>query len=77
MIKNSPANAGDAGLIPGWGRSPGEGSGNPLNRWDRAAWQPTVHGVARVRHDLATNKNKILRKHFLLVFTLTLSFFRD
>ena len=32
-VKNSPANAGairDAGLIPGWGRSPGEGHGNPL-----------------------------------------------
>ena len=30
MVKNPPANAGDKGLIPGWGRSPGEGSGNPL-----------------------------------------------
>ena len=33
MVKNPPANAGDvreAGLIPGWGRSPGEGHGNPL-----------------------------------------------
>ena len=28
MIKNPPANAGDLGLIPGWGRSPGEGNGN-------------------------------------------------
>ena len=30
VVKNSPANAKDAGLIPGWGRSPGEGNGNPL-----------------------------------------------
>ena len=30
VVKNLPANAGDAGLIPGWGRSPGEGNGNLL-----------------------------------------------
>ena len=30
MVKNVPANAGDAGSIPGWGRSPGVGNGNPL-----------------------------------------------
>jgi len=47
-------------LIPGSGRSPGERNGNPLqyscleNPMDRGAWQATVHGVARVRHDLAT-----------------------
>ena len=29
VVKNLPANAGDSGLIPGWGRSPGEGNGNP------------------------------------------------
>ena len=44
--------AGDAGLIPGLGRSPGEGHGNPLqysfleNPMDRGAWWTTVHGVA-------------------------------
>ena len=44
--------AGDRGLIPGSGRSPGEGNGNPLqysfleNTMDRGAWQATVHGVA-------------------------------
>ena len=48
------------GSIPGLGRSPGEGNGNPLqyscleNPMDRRAWQATVHGVARARHDLAT-----------------------
>ena len=53
MVKNPPANAGDVGLIPGLGRSPGEGNGNPLqyscleNRMDRGAWQATVHGIAK------------------------------
>ena len=47
----------DVGLIHGWGRSPGEGGGNPLqyscleNRMDSGAWWATVHRVARVRHD--------------------------
>ena len=50
-VKNPPANAGDAGLIPRPGRSPGEGNGNVLqysclgNPMDRGAWQATVHGV--------------------------------
>ena len=52
-VKNVPANAGDAGLIPGSGRSPGGGNGNPLqyscleNPMDRGAWGATVHGVAK------------------------------
>ena len=54
MVKNLPANAGDTrkvGLIPGLGRSSGEGNGNPLqdscqeNSVDRGARQATVHGV--------------------------------
>ena len=51
--KESSCNAGDAGLIPGLGRSPGGGNGNPLqclcleNPMDRGAWQATVHGVAK------------------------------
>ena len=50
--KESACNAGDMGLIPGLGRSPGEGHGNPLpysclvNPMDRGAWRATVHGVA-------------------------------
>ena len=58
VVKNLPVNAGDKGLIPGLGRSPGEGNGNPLqyscqgNPMDRGAWQATVHGVAKVRHNL-------------------------
>ena len=60
MEENSPANAGDAGLIPASGRFPGEGNGNPLqnscleNSMDRGAWQATVHGVSRVKHNLQT-----------------------
>ena len=48
------------GSIPGSGRSPGEGNGNPLqyscleDPVDRGAWQATIHGVARVGHDFAT-----------------------
>ena len=45
--------AGDAGSVPGMGRSPGGGQGNPLqyfcleNPMDRRAWRATVHGVAK------------------------------
>ena len=48
----SACNVGDLGLIPGWGRSLGEGHGNPLqyscleNSMDRGTWQDTVHRVA-------------------------------
>ena len=58
MVKYPPAKAGDMGLIPGWGRSPGRGNGKPLqysclqNSVDRASWQATVHGLQRVRYDL-------------------------
>ena len=54
-VKNPPANAGDtrdADLMPGLGRSPGGGNGNPLQNpcledpTDRGAWQATVHRVA-------------------------------
>ena len=51
--QESACHAGDLGLIPGWGRSPGEGNGYPLlyscleNSMDRGAWWATVHGVAR------------------------------
>ena len=53
VVKNLPANIGDMGLIPGLGRSPGEGNGNPLqysclgNSMDRGAWWAAVHGVAK------------------------------
>ena len=53
LVKNSPANSRDTGSIPGWGRSPGGGNGNPLhysylgNPMDRRAWWATVHGVIK------------------------------
>ena len=56
-VKESACNAGDLGLTPGSGRSPGEGNGNPLqyscvdNPMDEGTWQATVHGVTRVRHN--------------------------
>jgi len=56
-VKSPPAmqetSAGDSGLIPGSGRSPGGGNGNPLqysclkNPVDRGAWQATIHGVEK------------------------------
>ena len=57
--KASACNAGDPGSIPGLGRSPGEGNGNPLqyscleNPMDRGAWWATVHGVAKSRTRLS------------------------
>ena len=56
VVKNLLANAGDTGdksSVPGWGRSPGEGNGKPLqyscleNPTDGGAWQVTHHGVAK------------------------------
>ena len=55
VVKNSPANEGDAGSLPWLGRSPGEGNGNPLqdsrlgNPMGREAWGATVYGVAKSR----------------------------
>ena len=59
MVKNLPAYAGDAGSIPGSGRSPGEGSGNLLqysclgNPMDRRAWWAIAHGVAKSQMPLS------------------------
>ena len=53
MVKSPPANAGDAGSIPGSGTSPGEGNGNPLqcscleNSMDRETWRATVHEAVK------------------------------
>ena len=55
VLKNPPANAGDTDLMPGLGRSPGEGHGNPLqyscldNLMDRRTWQAIVHRIAKSR----------------------------
>ena len=59
--KESDCSAGSLGLIPGSGRTPGEGNGYPLqysclqNSMDGGAWQATVLGSKRVRHDWVTN----------------------
>ena len=53
MAKNPSAGAGDLGLIPGFGRPPGEGDGSPLqysclgNPMDGGAWWATAHGFAK------------------------------
>ena len=58
-VKNLPANAGYPGLIPGSGRSPGEGNGKPLqycclgNPMDRGAWRATAHGVTKSQTGLS------------------------
>ena len=58
MAKESACNAGDLGSIPGLGRSPGGGNGNPLqyscleNSMGRRAWKPTAYGVAKSKTQL-------------------------
>ena len=64
VVKNPPASAGhvrDMGSVPGLGRSPGRGNGNPLqyscleNSMDRGVWWTTVHGVAKSWTPLSTH----------------------
>ena len=71
-VKASVCNVGELGSIPGSGRSPGEGNGNPLqyscleNPMDRGAWWATAHGVAKSRTRLSdfTSLWKTVRKFF-------------
>ena len=74
MVKKTPANAGDKGSIPGLGRSPGEGNGNPLqysclgNPMDRGPLQATVLGVTK-ESDIVTKPttdNVLSDLYFLL-----------
>ena len=63
VVQNVPANAGntrDTGSIPGLGRSPGGGNGNPLlyscleNPMDKGAWRATVHGITKIGTQLSS-----------------------
>ena len=78
VVKNPPGNAGDAGLIPGWGRCPGEGNGNPLqyscleNPMDGGAWWATVHGVAKSRRRLSDLKKKIKTRLYIKILIIIL-----
>ena len=68
MVKNPPTNARDVGLIPGPGKPPGEGKGNPLqyscleNPLDRAAWWATVYGVIK-ELDMTKRLNNNLKNY--------------
>ena len=68
VVKNPPANAGDAGSIPGSGRSPGGGNGNPLqyscleNSMDTGTWWATVHGVAKSQTRLSDGAHHLAQK---------------
>ena len=65
LVKNLPDNAGDVGLIPGWGKSPGEGNGNLVqysclgNSMDRGSWGATDLGIAKDRTRQQWNNNNI------------------
>ena len=72
--KESAHNVGDLGLIPGSGRSLGEGNGYPLqyscleNSIDRGAWQVTIHGIAKgqTRFQVTNTHSGVLNSHVLL-----------
>ena len=65
VVKNLPANAGDAGSIPGLGRSPGEENYTPLqysclgNPMNRGTWRATVQGSQKVGHNLVTKTTTV------------------
>ena len=76
VVANTPAKAGDirdVGSVPGSGRSPGEGNGNPLqyscleNPMDRGAWRVVVHRVQRVGH----NGSDLACREAMLIATTT------
>ena len=76
--KESACNASDLDLIPGLGRSPGEGNGNPLqyscleNSMDRGVWWTIVHGVAKRQTQLSYWHTSTLF-YWLISFTRTLA----
>ena len=78
VVKNPPTNAGHTGSIPGSGRSPGEGNGNPLQysylgySMDRGAWWAIVHGVAKESDIIyrlnSSNRYRYVENMYLSVF---------
>ena len=68
VVKNLPANAGEVSWTPGWGRSPGEGNGDPLQYsslgipMDRGSWKTTIHGVAKESDINNSNKTYYLNE---------------
>ena len=70
MVKNPPAKAGDMSSIPGLGRFLEGGNSNPLqysclgNPLDRGASWATVHGVARVGHNLVTKTTTVNKEEY-------------
>ena len=69
VVKNTPANAGDRGSIPGSGRPPGERNGNPLqysclgNPMDTGPWRATAHGVAK-ESDMTEQLNNNIKVYY-------------
>ena len=74
MVKNPPASAGGSDLIPGSGRSPGEGNCNPMqysclgSPMDRGAWQAVLWDCEIVKHDLATEYQQNKHKNHLIKY---------
>ena len=77
VVKNPHTKAGDMGLIPESGRSPGEGNDNPLqysclgNPMDRGAWWATVHGVTKesdTTQQLNSNNNKYSQSLYMNLY---------
>ena len=75
----SIGDAGDTGLIPGFGRSSGEGNDSPLqysclgNPMDKGAWQAIVHGVTlRARHNFSDLTTMYIIKKYVCIYLLRL-----
>ena len=70
LVKNLPTKAGDAGLIPGSEKTPGEGNGSPLQYSCLGigeAWWAAVHGITRAGHDLVTKQQYLLHSFCILL----------
>ena len=70
VVKNPPANAGDASLNPGLGRQPGGGNGHPLqysclgNPRDRGAWRGTAHRVTKSQTSLSNSTTTLTNRNW-------------